>query len=77
MTSKSDCAVKPKLLINDERIHKPTFGDDLVRLVPLMFSIRRAKLGQIQGGLQRVSQDSTIIFYALKISLFKVFTLSG
>ena len=46
---------------------------------------RRAKLGQIQGGgLQRASQDSTkgggvaiiFYFYALKISLFRVFTLS-
>ena len=56
---------------------------------------RRAKLGQIQGGLQGASQDSTkggvagasqdstkgglqifFTFYALKISLFRVFTLS-
>ena len=42
---------------------------------------RRAKLGQIQGGLQRVSQDSTkgglqyfFTFYALKTELFRVFT---
>ena len=44
---------------------------------------RRAKLGQIQGGLQRASQVSTergvaimVYFYVLKISLFGVFTLS-
>ena len=42
---------------------------------------RRAKLGQIQGGLQRASQIRQILqyfftFYALKISLFRVFTLS-
>ena len=44
---------------------------------------RRAKLGQIQGGLQRSIQDSTkgglqyfFTFYALKIELFRVFTLS-
>ena len=42
-----------------------------------------AKLGQIQGGLQRAIQDSTkgglqyfFTFYALKIELFRVFTLS-
>ena len=45
-----------------------------------------AKLGQIQGGgLQRAIQDSTkgggrvaifFSFYALKIELFRVFTLS-
>ena len=45
---------------------------------------RHAKLGQIQGGLQRAIQDSTkgglqyfFIFYALKIELFRVFTLSN
>ena len=44
--------------------------------------VRRAKLGQIQGGLQRATQGSTkggydnvFNFYALKISLFRVFTL--
>ena len=44
---------------------------------------RRAKLGQIQGGLQRAIQDSTkgglqyfFTFYALKMELFRVFTLS-
>ena len=44
--------------------------------------VRRAKLGQIQGGLQRAIQDSTkgglqyfFTFYALKIELFGVFTL--
>ena len=44
---------------------------------------RRAKLGQIQGGLQRALQDSTkggcnnfFTFYPLKIELFRVFTLS-
>ena len=45
--------------------------------------LRRAKLGQIQGGLQRAIQDSTkggcnnlFTFYALKIELCRVFTLS-
>ena len=45
--------------------------------------VRRAKLGQIQGGLQRAIKDSTkgglqyfFTFYALKIELFRVFTLS-
>ena len=45
---------------------------------------RRAKLGQIQGGLQRANQDSTKgglqyfkTFYALKISLIRIFTLSN
>ena len=44
---------------------------------------RRAKLGQIQGGLQKANKDLTkgglqifYPFYALKISLFRVFTLS-
>ena len=42
---------------------------------------RRAKLGQIQGELQRPIQDSTkggvaIFFYALRIELFRVFTLN-
>ena len=44
---------------------------------------RRAKLDQIQGGLQRASQDRQrgvamifFIFYSLKISLVRVFTLS-
>ena len=44
---------------------------------------RRAKLGQIQGGLQRAIQDLTkggcnifFTFHVLKIELFKVFTLS-
>ena len=46
---------------------------------------RGAKLGKIQGGLQMTSQDSTkgggvaiifFTFYVIKISLFKVSTLS-
>ena len=44
---------------------------------------RRAKLDQIQGGLQRAIQDSTkggcnnfFNFYALKLELFRVFALS-
>ena len=44
---------------------------------------RRAKLGQIQVGLQRAIQNSTkaglqffFNFYALKIKLLRVFTLS-
>ena len=49
----------------------------------LILSDRRAKLGKIQGGLQRGSQDLTKdlqsffkIFYPIKIFTFRVFTLS-
>ena len=58
---------------------KPCFevGENLVVLN--MPANRRAKLGQIQGGLQRAIKESTnnfLLFYALKMELFRVFTLS-
>ena len=66
------------------RVDMSLFVLPLTRKVLFMNLLcRRAKLGPIQGGLQRASQDSTkgvvatfFTFYALKISLFRVFTLS-
>ena len=57
-----------------------------VQLSIIDLCIRRAKLGQIQGELQRAIQDLTkggaccnnfFTFYALEIELFRVITLSN
>ena len=71
-------SIKPLTYIVNKSFESGIFPDPLklAKIVPIFksgYKNRRAKLGQIQGGLQRASQDSTkgggvaIIFYFLRV----------